>query len=389
MITLLAKLFIKNHKNYCDSKVRLAYGTLCACVGIFFNILLFASKFIAGLVSKSVAITADAFNNLSDAASSIIQLFGFKLSSKEPDQSHPFGHGRLEYISGLIISFLILLMGVELLKSSVLSLFNPPELSSGIFSIVVMLAAIAVKCYMYFYNHITAKKINSVALEAVAKDSLSDCISTFTVIIATIAGKFVSFPVDGLAGILVAAFILRTGWESAKETIAPLLGKAPTKEFVMQIQAEVLRHKPICGMHDLIVHDYGPGRLLLSLHAEVPGDRDIFELHEVIDETEVALSKKFKCVAVIHMDPIDVKNERLNQIKLFMLNELPKIDDDLKFHDVRLVPGSKHTNLIFDVVKPFDCPLSDKALKSKVSKLIKDNYSDINCVITVDSPFVQ
>ncbi|WP_273444300.1 cation diffusion facilitator family transporter, partial [Treponema berlinense] len=200
MITLLAKLFIKNHKNYCDSKVRLAYGTLCAFVGIFFNILLFASKFIAGLVSKSVAITADAFNNLSDAASSIIQLFGFKLSSKEPDQSHPFGHGRFEYISGLIISFLILLMGFELLKSSVLSLFNPPELSSGIFSIAVMLAAIAVKCYMYFYNHITAKKINSVALEAVAKDSLSDCISTFTVIIATIAGKFVSFPVDGLAG---------------------------------------------------------------------------------------------------------------------------------------------------------------------------------------------
>ena len=389
MIKILARLFVKNYKNYSDSKVRFSYGVLCAVTGIVFNVILFALKFFAGIVSKSVAVTADAFNNLSDSASSVIELLGFKLASKEPDKNHPFGHGRFEYISGLFISFLILLMGFELIKSSVKAIFRPEELTSGLFPLAVMIFSILIKCYMYFYNHSLAKKISSVSLEAVAKDSLSDCISTFVVLLSTVAARYVDFPLDGIAGTIVAAFILKTGFDSARDTIAPLLGTAPTKEFVMQVQNEVLKHKPICGMHDLIVHDYGPGRLLLSLHAEVPGDRDIFELHEIIDETEVALSRKFKCVAVIHMDPIDVKNERLNEIKLFMMNSLPKIDSDLKFHDVRLVPGKRHTNLIFDIVKPFNCPLTDKMLKTRINRLIKGSYSDINCVITIDSPFVQ
>ena len=389
MIKILARLFVKNYKNYSDSKVRFSYGVLCAVTGIVFNVILFALKFLAGIVSKSVAVTADAFNNLSDSASSVIELLGFKLASKEPDKNHPFGHGRFEYISGLFISFLILLMGFELIKSSVKAIFRPEELTSGLFPLAVMIFSILIKCYMYFYNHSLAKKISSVSLEAVAKDSLSDCISTFVVLLSTVAARYVDFPLDGIAGTIVAAFILKTGFDSARDTIAPLLGTAPTKEFVMQVQTEVLKHKPICGMHDLIVHDYGPGRLLLSLHAEVPGDRDIFELHEIIDETEVALSRKFKCVAVIHMDPIDVKNERLNEIKLFMMNSLPKIDSDLKFHDVRLVPGKRHTNLIFDIVKPFNCPLTDKMLKTRINRLIKGSYSDINCVITIDSPFVQ
>ena len=389
MIKILARLFVKNYKNYSDSKVRFSYGVLCAVTGIVFNVILFALKFFAGIISKSVAVTADAFNNLSDSASSVIELLGFKLASKEPDKNHPFGHGRFEYISGLFISFLILLMGFELIKSSVKAIFRPEELTSGLFPLAVMFFSILIKCYMYFYNHSLAKKISSVSLEAVAKDSLSDCISTFVVLLSTVAARYVDFPLDGIAGTIVAAFILKTGFDSARDTIAPLLGTAPTKEFVMQVQTEVLKHKPICGMHDLIVHDYGPGRLLLSLHAEVPGDRDIFELHEIIDETEVALSRKFKCVAVIHMDPIDVKNERLNEIKLFMMNSLPKIDSDLKFHDVRLVPGKRHTNLIFDIVKPFNCPLTDKMLKTRINRLIKGSYSDINCVITIDSPFVQ
>ncbi len=389
MIKILARLFVKNYKNYSDSKVRFSYGVLCAVTGIVFNVILFALKFLAGIISKSVAVTADAFNNLSDSASSVIELLGFKLASKEPDKNHPFGHGRFEYISGLFISFLILLMGFELIKSSVKAIFRPEELTSGLFPLAVMIFSILIKCYMYFYNHSLAKKISSVSLEAVAKDSLSDCISTSVVLLSTVAARYVDFPLDGIAGTIVAAFILKTGFDSARDTIAPLLGTAPTKEFVMQVQKEVLKHKPICGMHDLIVHDYGPGRLLLSLHAEVPGDRDIFELHEIIDETEVALSRKFKCVAVIHMDPIDVKNERLNEIKLFMMNSLPKIDSDLKFHDVRLVPGKRHTNLIFDIVKPFNCPLTDKMLKTRINRLIKGSYSDINCVITIDSPFVQ
>lgn len=388
MVKLLARIFIKNHENYDDLIVREKYGVLCGIVGIFLNILLFAAKFIFGTIAASVAMVADAFNNLSDAASSVVQILGFKLASKKPDPKHPFGHGRLEYISGLGISFLILLMGVELLKSSISSLFNPEPIEGGVVPILIMCGAILIKLYMYLYNHSIAKKINSVSMEATAKDSLSDMISTLVVIATICIGNYTSFPVDGIGGIIVGCFILKTGIESAKETIAPLLGTPPDLDFIKSIECELMKHKPIIGMHDLVVHDYGPGRLMISLHAEVPGDINIFELHDVIDIAEVDIAKRFNCHVIIHMDPIDIKNERLVELKKVVVEECCKIVPNINVHDVRFVPGVTHTNLIFDIVKPFDCKFSDEQLKEKINTAINSRYNDIICVITIDQPYV-
>lgn len=388
MIRILAKIFIKDCKNYTDSKVRGQYGVLCGAFGIFLNIVLFGAKFLMGSITGSVAMTADAFNNLSDAASSLVQILGFKLSAKKPDPTHPFGHGRLEYIAGLIISFLILFMGIELVKSSINSLIHPVELETSRGAIVVMVIAILIKFYMYVYNHGIAKKINSVSMEATAKDSLSDTISTFVVIISVVASRFTKFPVDGIGGIIVGFFILKTGYEAAKDTIEPLLGTAPSKEFVDAIEKEVLRHKPIMGIHDLVVHDYGPGRLMVSLHAEIPGDGDIFEMHDIIDVTEVDVAKKLGCHCVIHMDPIDRNNARLDELKQILKEELIKINSEMTCHDVRMVPGVTHTNLIFDIVKPFSCTESDEELKNRIMKAMLERTENVYCVITVDVPFV-
>lgn len=371
-------------------RTREQYGVICGAVGIFLNVCLFVAKYVFGTIAASVAMIADAFNNLSDAASSLVQLLGFKLSSKKPDPEHPFGHGRLEYISGLIISFLILHMGFDLITDSVGKIIHPESDSNiTLFSILIMVLAIGVKFIMYLYNHIIAKKIDSVSMEATAKDSLSDMISTVVVIVSLFLQPRVSFPVDGVAGVIVGLFILKTGIEAAADTIKPLLGVAPDEEFVQQIEEELLTHKPIVGMHDLVVHDYGPGRRMISLHAEVPGNMNIFELHDSIDLAEVDIAKRFNCHVIIHMDPIDVDNKRLAELKKVLGEETKKINPELHFHDVRMVPGVTHTNLIFDVVKPFSCLLSDEELKSTVAAAIHDRCPDVNCVITVDMPFVK
>ena len=388
MIRLLAKLFIKNNKDYKNQTVREKYGILCGGFGIFLNVILFALKFIFGTIAASVAMVADAFNNLSDAASSIVQILGFKLASKKPDSQHPFGHGRLESVSGLAISFLILLMGFELIKSSITKLINPEPQNYNLFSILVMGFAILIKFYMYLYNHQIAKKIDSVTMEATAKDSFSDMISTSVVIVSIIISRFTSFPVDGIAGIIVGAFILKTGYEAAKDTIGPLLGNPPSKELVDEIEKELLKHEPIIGMHDLIVHDYGPGRMMISLHAEVPGDMNIFDLHDVIDVAEVMISRKFNCSVVIHMDPIDTNNTRLEELKKILAEELPKIDNNLRFHDVRMVPGPTHTNLIFDVVKPFECVFDNEQLIAEINKAVQQHDKSVFCAVTDDAPYV-
>ena len=388
MIRLLAKLFIKNNKDYKNQTVREKYGILCGGFGIFLNVILFALKFIFGTIAASVAMVADAFNNLSDAASSIVQILGFKLASKKPDSQHPFGHGRLEYVSGLAISFFILLMGFELIKSSITKLINPEPQNYNLFSILVMGFAILIKFYMYLYNHQIAKKIDSVTMEATAKDSFSDMISTSVVIVSIIISRFTNFPVDGIAGIIVGAFILKTGYEAAKDTIGPLLGNPPSKELVDEIEKELLKYKPIIGMHDLIVHDYGPGRMMISLHAEVPGDMNIFDLHDVIDVAEVMISRKFNCSVVIHMDPIDTNNTRLEELKKILAEELPKIDKNLRFHDVRMVPGPTHTNLIFDVVKPFECALDNEQLIAEINEAVQQRDKSVFCAVTVDAPYV-
>ena len=391
MLKLLSKIFIKDYKNYSDCKVREKYGVLCGAYGIFLNILLFIAKFIAGTISLSVAMVADAFNNLSDAGSSVIQILGFKIASIKPDPKHPFGHGRVEYISGLVISFLVLLMGVELLKSSIGSIIHPEVVTASTVSIIILCVAVIIKFYMMAYNNSIAKKINSVAMKATATDSMFDAISTLLVLISVIVAKFTTFPVDGVAGVVVSGFILYGGFCSAMETVSPLLGTCPSKEFVNEVEEELLKHKPIVGMHDIAVHDYGPGRCMISLHAEVPGDGDIFELHDVIDVAEVDISKRFNCNTVIHMDPVDLKNERLSKLKVLVKEELAKINPELKAHDIRMVPGNTHTNLIFDVVKNINYKGSDEDLQKTISDAIcsRPECKDICCVITIDQPYVD
>lgn len=390
MIELLAKIFIKNKDDIKNPNVRNAYGVLCGAVGVFFNILLSLGKILCGLLSKSVAIIADAFNNLSDALASIVTLIGFKIAGKKSDEDHPFGHGRMEYIAGLFVSFLIIVVGFELLRSSVDAIRNPKPLEYSIYTIIMLILAILVKFYMFFYNAHTGKKINSLAMLATAKDSLGDTISTAVVLLCIIIDKFsnLNLPFDGIAGIFVAIFILINGIQAIKETIDPLLGLKPEKDFVDAIQKEVESHSPISGIHDLVVHDYGPGRVMISLHAEVPGSENIFYLHDVIDVAESDLAKKFNCSATIHMDPIDDKNPKLNEIKKYLANEVKKINEKLTVHDVRMVRGDTHSNIIFDVVRPHNFNISDKDLKKMLSTKVKDYDNKFIAVIKIDEAFV-
>lgn len=388
MITLFSKFFIKNPNDYQSPAVRRAYGTLCSVVGIFLNILMFAGKFIAGNIANSVSITADAFNNLSDAGSSIITLFGFRLAGKKPDPDHPFGHGRIEYLSGLAVSVLILLMGFELMKSSITKLIHPEPVEASLLAGGIMVAAILIKLYMAFYNKTIGKKIDSAAMAAVAADSLSDTISTVVVLVSMILSKFIDFPIDAVAGIFVALLILKTGLESVRDTVAPLLGQTPDPEFVKQIEEITMESPYIVGIHDLIVHDYGPGRVFISLHAEVPGNEDVFVLHDEIDNAEFRLKDRLGCEVTIHLDPIDVDNEHVAQMKEEVAKILKEYDEVLTFHDFRMVPGETHTNLIFDVVVPAKYKMTNEEVHDAIKAEIEEHCFKCFAVITVEQSYV-
>ena len=298
MIGFLASRFIKDYQNTSDAAVRRAYGVLCGAVGIAINLLLFALKLFAGTLAGSVAVTADAFNNLSDAGASIVTLLGFRLAGQKPDPEHPFGHGRLEYISGLIVSMVILLMGIELAKSAVEKILHPEAVEFTLLTGGILLASILVKLYMYLYNRAVGKKISAAAMQATAADSLSDCAATAAVLLATLAGYFLHWQIDGV--------------QAARDTLSPLLGQPPSEEFVQEIRDIVMANKAVCGIHDLVVHDYGPGRVMISLHAEVPAHGDILALHDEIDNVEKKLHDRLGCEAVIHMDPIVTDDETTN-----------------------------------------------------------------------------
>ncbi|MGN0400985.1 MAG: cation diffusion facilitator family transporter [Acetatifactor sp.] len=388
MITLLSNLFIKNKSEIKNPTVRQAYGMLCGGVGIFLNLMLFAGKFLAGLLSSSIAITADAFNNMSDAGSSIITLLGFKIAGHKPDPEHPFGHGRMEYLSGLGVSVLILLMGIELVKSSVNKIIHPEELTFAPIIIVILLASILVKCYMFYYNRTLGKKLDSAAMSATATDSISDCLATTVVLIATLIGHFTSITIDGWCGLLVGLFICWAGIKAAQETIGPLLGQPPTREFVEQVTNIVLSYEEVIGLHDLIVHDYGPGRVLISLHAEVPADGDILTLHDVIDSIEHELQTTLSCHAVIHMDPVQVGDEKTDRLKALVKEILAQIDASLTIHDFRIVTGPTHTNLIFDVVTPYDFRLTDSELTTLIQQKVRQTNPNYYTVIQVDKKMV-
>lgn len=387
MVGLLSRIFIKNYANTSDSTVRQAYGMLCGFVGICFNILLFAGKFVAGTLSHSIAITADAFNNLSDAGSSIITLIGFKMAGQKPDPDHPFGHGRIEYISGLLVSVLILFMAFELLQTSVTKILRPEKLSFSPLIIVILVVSILVKCYMAFYNRKIGKKINSAAMMATATDSLSDTLATTVVLIATLVSHITGVAIDGYCGVLVGLFICYAGINAAKDTISPLLGQAPDPEFVQQINDIVMAHEGVIGIHDLIVHNYGPGRVIISLHAEVPADGDILTMHDMIDLIEHELRDSLNCNAVIHMDPISTNDEETNYLKETVSGYLAEIDTTLTMHDFRIVKGPTHTNVIFDVVTPYRFRMTDAELTQAITAKIQAENPNYFTVIEVDKKY--
>lgn len=387
MITLLSKIFIKNREDTSSPEVRQRYGILSGAVGIFFNLLLFTGKFLAGSVSRSIAITADAFNNLSDAASSVITLIGFKLAGQKPDPDHPYGHGRIEYLSGLAVAAAILIMAFELLKSSVEKLLHPSETAFHPLVILCLLLSILVKGYMYLYNRSISRKIHSEAMLATAKDSLSDMVATSAVLLTTLLSHYAHIELDGWCGILVGIFIFTTGLSAAKDTINPLLGEAPDPEFVKRIGAIVYSYEDILGFHDLMVHNYGPGRIIISLHAEVPADGDILALHDTIDNIERQLKKELHCEAVIHMDPICIHDPEVNALKEKVCGFLRDIDPVLTLHDFRTVKGPTHTNIIFDVVKPYRFPLSDEELKQLLSEKIQAMGENFYPIIQIDEKY--
>lgn len=386
MITCLAKFWIRESDS--EEKKRRVYGTLGAVVGIFLNICLFTGKYLAGFFSGSIAIMADAFNNLSDAGSSFISLIGFVFSGKKPDLDHPFGHGRIEYLAGLGVSFLILLMGVELAKNSVQKILHPVSVQISTLSIAVLSASILVKLYMAYYNHAIGKKIRSATMAATATDSLSDAAATTVVLLAMLFLAVTGINIDGYCGILVAVFILAAGIGAAKETVSPLLGQAPDPEFVKEIKELVMQHEEVLGIHDMAVHDYGPGRVMVSLHAEVSGDGNIYELHDLIDRIERELKENLHCETVIHMDPIDVGNEKTVEMKEEMVKLVKAIDERLTIHDFRMVTGTTHHNMIFDVVIPADFKLSQEELKDIIQKKVWEKWPDYYVVIDVDTAYV-
>lgn len=388
MITFLASLFIKDSKNYKEPSVRQAYGVLSGAVGIGLNILLFFGKWLAGTISGSIAIIADAFNNLSDAGSSIITLIGFRLSGQEPDPEHPFGHGRMEYISGLLVSVAILVMGFELIWSSIGKLRSPEPIESSTLVFGILIASILVKLYMFFYNHSLSKKIESAAMKATSVDSLSDTVATTLVLIATLISKYTGLLLDGWFGILVGLFILYTGGSTLKETIDLLLGQPPKQEFIDEIKVIVLGHSMVHGVHDLIVHDYGPGRVMISLHAEVDVNGDIQDIHEQIDHIEHELQEKLHCSATIHMDPIVTDDKEVLAMKAKVEEMVHFLDESFSMHDFRMVKGSTRTNLIFDVEVPRKTSYTDNEivnwLKERIHELPGSKYF---AVIQIDHEY--
>ncbi|MCI5623326.1 MULTISPECIES: cation diffusion facilitator family transporter [Anaerostipes] len=365
MTNLLISFFIKDKDNVKDAKVRNAYGVLGGIVGIGCNIMLFICKFFAGIITGAISITADAFNNLADAASSIITLIGFHMAGKPADEDHPFGHGRMEYISGLIVALAILMMGVELFKTAVSKIVNPEEITFQAVSIIILVLSILVKFWMSVFNNKIGDKIQSETMKATAMDSLNDCISTAAVLGGMLIFHFMGYNLDGYIGIFVACFVLWGGYGAVRDTLDPLLGETPDPELVENIEDMVMRHDMIIGIHDMIVHDYGPGRRIVSLHAEVPYNVDILEAHDLIDHVEMRLMQEYRCEATIHMDPVVTDDEETTKSKQLVETLIHNYDETLSIHDFRMVKGKTHTNVIFDMVIPY-------GENYQVNKIVKD-----------------
>ena len=383
--SLLIKLFVKNSQDTKNPEVRSSYGNMSGVVGIVLNLCLFALKLIAGIISMSISVIADAFNNLSDAGGSVVTFLGFRLASRPADREHPFGHGRYEYVTGLGISILILFVGIELIKSSFDKIINP-EAGTQInaFSIAVLVISVLVKMWMFVFNRKLSKLIDSSALKATSMDSLTDSIATTVVLIGLIISKFSGINIDGWLGAAVAIFIIFAGVNTFKESLSPLLGNPPSDEFVNDIKETVLDDDMVVGIHDLMVHDYGPGRCIISLHAEVSCEEDILKAHDAIDLVEKKLENKFNCLATIHMDPIAVNDEYTVELRESVISKINEIDKTFSLHDFRIVRGETHTNVIFDLEIPFDCKMSISCVIERVKNKIQQLDPKLIPVIHID-----
>ena len=382
----LVKTFVKRPEDTDDERVRYTYGRLAGAAGLTANVLLFAAKLAIGALSGSVAILADAFNNLSDAGSSIVTLVGFKLSSAPPDAEHPFGHGRMEYLSALGVAALIMAAGFELFLSAVDKIRHPALPEFGVLTIVVLALAIAAKLWMALFYKKIGNTIRSEALKASCADSRNDVICTGVVLLTSLIGWLSGVAIDGYVGLLVALFVIWSGFTVIKETVSPLLGQAPDPEMVQDIKNTVMAHPGIIGVHDLMIHNYGPGRLVLSLHAEVSCHEDMMRSHDLIDCVERELSRKYRAIACIHMDPVDSGNEEVEALKITVETILEDIDPRLTMHDFRVVFGETHTNLIFDVVAPFDFK-DEASVKAELQRRVTVVNPQLFTVVTVEHSF--
>jgi cation diffusion facilitator family transporter len=386
---LIVNKFVKDNSNVKDDTVRNSYGVLGGIIGIVVNIILFIIKLSVGVIVSSIAIMADAFNNLSDAASSLITILGFKLSNKPADREHPFGHGRIEYLSALIVAFMVMLVGLQFIKSSFERIVNPSPVAFELVSFILLIISIFFKIWLSKFNKFIGEKINSSALKAASTDALGDVFTTTCVAISFLASKFTSFPIDGYIGMFVALFIVYAGFNLVKDTINPLLGEAPDPELVESIERMVLSYDNILGSHDLIVHNYGPGKCMASIHAEIPGNINVVDIHEVIDKAEREISKALKIYLVIHIDPICIIEGEVKEAYDEILSIIEKYDYIESIHDFRVVGEGDIKNLIFDVVIEPSKKLSitDTELINIISEGVKKYHPSYNCVITIDKHY--
>lgn len=388
MTNFLIKTFIKDNQNVSDPTVRGRYATLSGITGIIVNFLLFLVKLIVGILSSSVAIIADAFNNVSDAGSSLITMLGFRLSSKHVDKEHPLGHGRMEYVTGFIVDVLIILVGFELLTDSIGKIIAPVIPNVSFLSYLLLGGAILVKLWLFFFYRKIGKTINSSAIKAAATDSISDCGATSLVLVSAFLSKTFGVSVDGVAGLVVAGLILYAGIKAAKETIDLLLGTPPTPEFIESIYAFVKNYPEIVGIHDVMVHDYGPGRQIMSFHAEIPSDYNVNLAHEIIDKLERDMHEEFNAIVTVHLDPIEVNDEEVNAMRAFAIDCIKEIDESFTLHDFRMTKGDKYVNVIFDLVIPVDCKMDDETAAKMVAEKIKERNENCFAVIKAEHPFV-
>ncbi|MGN1235029.1 MAG: cation diffusion facilitator family transporter [Christensenellaceae bacterium] len=385
---MLAKLFIRNYRDTKDERVRRAYGKLSGIVGIVCNLLLFAGKFVVGMLTGSIAIQADAFNNLSDAASSIAGFVGFTMAGRPADHDHPYGHARYEYIAGLVVCFLVITVGLELFKSSLSKIITPEEVSFSWASVIVLSVSMLVKLWLCIFNRKCGKAISSETLLATSADSRNDVITTGAVLIGVCVEHFASVSVDGWLGLAVAAFILYNGVGMIRSTLDPILGKAPDKETVEHIREKILSYEGVLGTHDLMVHDYGPGRKFASVHVEMAAETDPLISHEVIDTIERDFMDEGLHM-VIHYDPVSTKDTELSEIREWLAATVREVDPDLAIHDLRMVKGAQHTKLIFDCVHSPECKYTPGELRQQIQRKVSEKRQDLICVVTIESGYVS